>query len=41
VQERFWKQMARVRPLSYVAMGDNDVIVTRNQEFVSQFRIAG
>jgi hypothetical protein len=41
VQGRFWKQIVRVRPLSYVAMGERDIIVTRNQEFVSRLRIAG
>jgi hypothetical protein len=33
--------MVRVRPLSYVAMGDKDVVVTRNHDFVSKLQIAG
>jgi hypothetical protein len=41
LQERFWQQIARIRPLSYVAMGDNDVIVTRNRDFSSKLDAAG
>ena len=40
VQERFWNQMARVRPISYVAMGESDVVVTRNRELASRLRTA-
>ena len=38
VQERFWKQIERLRPISYVATGDNEVIVTRNPSFAAKLR---
>jgi hypothetical protein len=36
VQERFWKQLARIRPVSYVAMGESDIVVTRSQLFAAR-----
>lgn len=33
VQERFWSQIETLRPISYIATGDNDVLVTRNPSF--------
>lgn len=33
VQARFWSDMERLNPLSYVASGDADVVVTRNTGF--------
>jgi hypothetical protein len=40
VQERFWFQLERLRPESYVAIGDNDVVVSRNHRFVENVREA-
>lgn len=34
-QARFWANIDRLRPLTYVASGDVDVIVTRTAEFAS------
>jgi hypothetical protein len=34
IQERFWAQLQRINPTTYVAVGDNDVIVSRNSEFI-------
>src|SRR5258708_2530582 len=34
IQERFWLQMQQLKPETYVAMGDNEVIVSRNQQFI-------
>jgi len=34
VQERFWLQLERLNPGTYVAVGDNDVIVSRNHRFI-------
>jgi hypothetical protein len=36
VQERFWEQISRIRPISYVAMGEKDLIVTRNHELAAR-----
>ena len=38
IQERFWKQMDSISPVSYVASGDNDVIVTQRQSFFDAIR---
>jgi hypothetical protein len=35
-QERFWNSWRDVRPVSYVAMGDNDIVVTRSQAFAAR-----
>lgn len=34
VQERFWAQLHRIQPESYLSLGDNEVIVTRNHAFL-------
>jgi hypothetical protein len=34
IQERFWQQIERLNPVSYVGMGNNDVVVSRNHSFV-------
>ena len=36
IQERFWEQMRRVDPISYIAMGDNDVVVSKRREFIEE-----
>ena len=33
IQDRFWLQLERIAPVSYIASGDNDVVVTRNRGF--------
>ena len=33
IQERFWSQIETLRPISYIASGDNEVLVTRSSEF--------
>jgi hypothetical protein len=40
VQERFWSQLQRLKPESYVASGDRDVVVSRNQRFIDGVRQA-
>ena len=40
VQERFWLQLERLQPASYVAVGDNDIVVSRNHRFVQSVREA-
>jgi hypothetical protein len=35
LQQRFWSQMQRLSPESYVAMGDNDIVVSRNAAFIA------
>ena len=35
-QERFWDQMTRVQPVSYIAMGESDIVVTRSHDFASR-----
>ncbi len=34
IQERFWSQLERLNPETYVAVGDNDVVVSRNRRFI-------
>jgi hypothetical protein len=38
IQERFWTQIEQVDPISYIAMGDRDVIVSKRREFIEQLR---
>jgi hypothetical protein len=38
IQERFWAQIEQVDPISYVAVGDQDVIVSKRREFIEQLR---
>ena len=38
IQDRFWSQMERVDPVSYIAMGDHDVVVSKRREFIEQLR---
>lgn len=40
IQERFWAQLNELSPLSYIAIGDNDVVVTRNESFAKTVRHA-
>ena len=40
IQERFWSQLEQLNPKTFVAMGDLDVVVTRDREFLSQLRTA-
>lgn len=37
MQERFWEQLDRINPVSYVAMGDNDIVVSKRREFIEAF----
>ena len=36
IQERFWAQLTRISPATYVAMGDQDVLVSRNKDLVDR-----
>ena len=38
IQERFWTQLDRLAPVSYISNGDNDVVVTRLAEFAESIR---
>ena len=40
IQERSWAQIEPVDPISYIAMGDQDVIVSKRGEFIEQLRAA-
>jgi len=40
MQERFWRQMEKLSPVSYIGSGDNDVIVTRQESFANFVRKA-
>jgi hypothetical protein len=40
IQERFWSQVDRHFPLSYIASGDNDIVVTRKPGFAARVRQA-
>jgi len=39
--DELWDQLARVNPVTFIAMGDNDVVVTRNEAFAAKLRSAG
>jgi hypothetical protein len=41
IQERFWEQLEQVDPISYLAMGDQDVVVSKRREFIEQLRASG
>lgn len=36
IQTRFWSQLTNIQPDTYIAMGDLDVIVSRNNNFLEQ-----
>jgi hypothetical protein len=38
IQDRFWIQLDRLGPVSYIASGDNDVVVTRHHGFADCIR---
>jgi hypothetical protein len=40
IQERFWSQLERLNPESYIAMGDYDIVVTRNRDFFEAVRVS-
>jgi hypothetical protein len=40
LQESFWEQLEQVNPVSYIAMGDNDIIVSQRREFIDRVRAA-
>lgn len=40
VQDRFWKQIEKAHPVSFIASGDFDVVVTQKKDFV-QALLAG
>jgi acetyl esterase/lipase len=40
IQERFWRQLDRLKPETFVAMGDNDIVVSRNHRFIQNVREA-
>jgi hypothetical protein len=39
IQGRFWEQLERVDPVSYIAVGDYDVVVTRRREFIERLLV--
>jgi hypothetical protein len=38
MQQRFWAQMEQVDPISYIAVGDQDVVVSKRPAFIEQLR---
>jgi hypothetical protein len=38
IQERFWAQLERVDPVTYGAVGDYDVVVSKRREFIERLR---
>jgi len=40
LRERFWSQLERLKPETYVALGDHDVVVARNPHFIEVVRRA-
>src|SRR5262249_19255326 len=37
-QERFWIQLQQIHPRTFVASGDNDVVVSRDYRFIEAVR---
>ena len=40
IQERFWWQMKQIDPIAFIASGDIDIAVSRNEEFIDAMRNA-
>lgn len=38
IQERFWTQIGKLLPFTYIGIGDNDVVVTRHRQFADLIR---
>ncbi len=38
IQERFWEQLERGNPVSYIAIGDHDVVVSQRREFIERLQ---
>ncbi len=38
IQGRFWGQLEQLSPVSYIAMGDYDVVVSQRREFIERLR---
>jgi hypothetical protein len=38
LQRRFWNQIDQLTPITYIAMGDNDIVVTRDHSFANSVR---
>ncbi|MDG3003879.1 hypothetical protein [Paludisphaera mucosa] len=38
IQERFWAQIEQIDPASYIAIGDQDVVVSKHREFIDHIR---
>ncbi len=38
IQERFWEQLERVNPVSYIAIGGYDVVVSQRREFIERLQ---
>lgn len=36
LQEKFWYQLKQVNPETYVAIGDHDIIVSKNENFINK-----
>ena len=41
LQERFWKVTDQYRPISFIATGDYDIVVSRRLEFMEHLRVTG
>ncbi len=38
LQERFWEQLSRLDPTTFVAMGDRDIVVSKNESLLGRLR---
>ncbi len=34
LQDKFWKQLKQIDPVTFVAVGDNDIVVSKNEELI-------
>ena len=37
IQQRFWSQVSKLNPETYVSMGDKDIIVTKNEHLLKKW----
>ena len=34
IQTKFWKQLININPTTFVAIGDNDIVVSKNEKLI-------
>jgi len=34
IQDKFWKQLVIINPETYIAIGDNDIVISKNETLI-------